>query len=74
MLVGCIGVGLLGLGVVSGQVASVLTEKSAVLAEKVGARPFKDCQAMYEELKPDIVSVCTREYIFNYVCALTSIF
>jgi homoserine dehydrogenase len=31
-----IGIGLLGLGVVSGQVARVLTEKSAVLAGKVG--------------------------------------
>jgi homoserine dehydrogenase len=31
-----IGIGLMGLGVVSGQVARVLTEKSAELAEKVG--------------------------------------
>jgi homoserine dehydrogenase len=31
-----VGIGLLGLGVVSGQVASVLTEKSAELTEKVG--------------------------------------
>lgn len=31
-----VGVGLLGLGVVSGQVAKVLTEKAAMLAEKAG--------------------------------------
>jgi homoserine dehydrogenase len=36
MLKKSIGVGLLGLGVVSGQVAKVLTEKSAQLAEKAG--------------------------------------
>jgi homoserine dehydrogenase len=31
-----IGIGLIGLGVISGQVARVLTEKSAMLAEKAG--------------------------------------
>jgi homoserine dehydrogenase len=31
-----IGIGLLGLGVVSGQVAKVLTEKADEFAEKVG--------------------------------------
>ena len=36
--------------------------KAHALAEKVGGRPFSDCQKMYDELEPDIVSVCTREY------------
>lgn len=36
--------------------------KAQALAEQVGGKPFKDCQKMYDELKPDIVSVCTREY------------
>jgi homoserine dehydrogenase len=38
-----IGVGLMGLGVVAGQVARVLTGKAAILAEQVG-RPLVLCK------------------------------
>ena len=46
-----IGVGLMGIGVIGGQVAKVLTEKAALLAEQVG------CPVVLKKIKviePDL--------------------
>jgi len=39
-----IGVGLMGLGVIGGQVARVLTDTAEVLAEQIGCPLVKRCQ------------------------------
>ena len=57
-----IGVGLMGLGVVSGQVARVLTEKAADLAEKVGCPlVLRKIKVLPEDMSRPQVSEMPRE-------------
>jgi homoserine dehydrogenase len=51
-----VGIGLMGLGVISGQVARVIREKSEVLAEQVGCRlEIKKIKVLPQDLKRSLV-------------------
>lgn len=52
----CIGVGLIGLGVISGQVARVLKEKAEILAERTGCQiELKKIKVLPQDLKRPLV-------------------